>query len=222
MEKLVLFQDMDGPLVDLHAPWFDMYNKDYGDDLSANKITEWGVHKFVKFECGMRIYKYLQTPGLFSSAKPVPGAIDALKELHNSGDVDIYFLTDPLDIGSAYQEKIEWVRRYLPFIEGRRVIASPVKHLFKGHILHDDCGDHLTNFDGIRIAWDAPYNRGITVDYRLDQPSSRERWEFFVQVVKGLLSNEDYPRNYIVPSLTDKNSVPRTLLRGGKTCSKVE
>ena len=64
-----LLIDMDSVICDLMTDWHNQYNKDYCDSLSVEKLKCWESEKYVKPECGTKIYDYLDQPGLFLVAR---------------------------------------------------------------------------------------------------------------------------------------------------------
>lgn len=86
--------------------------------------------------------------GFFSRLKPIPGALEALKELEVY--YDIYILTRPsIKNIHSYSEKAEWVEKYLGEEYLERLILCPDKSLVKGDFLVDDW-DHngQADFEG--------------------------------------------------------------------------
>jgi 5'(3')-deoxyribonucleotidase len=86
--------------------------------------------------------------GFFSRLKPIPGALEALKELEVH--YDIYILTRPsIKNIHSYSEKAEWVEKYLGEDYLERLILCPDKSLVKGDFLVDDW-DHngQADFEG--------------------------------------------------------------------------
>jgi 5'(3')-deoxyribonucleotidase len=78
-----------------------------------------------------------ETPGLFALMQPMPGAIEAYREL--SELFDTYILsTAPWENPSAWSDKLEWVKRHLGAPAHKRLILSHNKHLNAGHYLVDD------------------------------------------------------------------------------------
>lgn len=80
-------------------------------------------------------------PGIFALMDPMPGAIEAVREL--AALFDVYVLsTAPWDNPSAWQDKVAWVRDQ--FGAGpesplyKRLILSHHKHLNRGEFLVDD------------------------------------------------------------------------------------
>ena len=86
-----------------------------------------------------------ELPGLFALMPPMPGALDAYREL--SGLFDTYILsTAPWGNPSAWQHKVEWVHMHLGRDAGtpayKRLILSHHKNLNRGDFLVDDRPNH--------------------------------------------------------------------------------
>lgn len=82
-----------------------------------------------------------EMPGVFALMPPVPGALEAFREL--SGLFDTYILsTAPWLNPSAWQHKLEWVQLHIGIDEGtpayKRLILSHHKNLNRGDFLVDD------------------------------------------------------------------------------------
>lgn len=95
-------------------------------------------------------------PGFFRSLKPIKGAIEAYRKLHEVYDVYILSAaswTNP----TACAEKIEWVNEYLSEAY-KRVIFSHNKQLCQGDFLIDDrakCGSDRFEGQWIQFGTDA-------------------------------------------------------------------
>ena len=115
MNKKVLYIDMDNVLVDFPsgiAKISDDLKKEYEDRLD-------------------------EVPGIFDLMDPIPGALEAYKEL--SELFDTYILsTSPWNNSSAWRHKVEWVHRYLYDEAYKRLILSHHKNLLRGDYLIDD------------------------------------------------------------------------------------
>jgi 5'(3')-deoxyribonucleotidase len=76
-------------------------------------------------------------PGIFSMMEPMPGAIEAFKEL--SEMYDTYILsTAPWENPSAWSDKLLWVKKYIGEKAYKRLILSHHKNLNDGAFLVDD------------------------------------------------------------------------------------
>lgn len=157
-----LLIDMDSVIVDLMTEWHNRYNRDYGDDLSVDRLQCWETEKYVKPECGIKIYDYLDEPGLFRHLKPLPHALEVLERL--SRDYDILIVTSSRT--GAYTEKELWVEEHLPFIGRHNLIFSHRKDMICGDVLFDDAPHNLEAFRAtgrLAVAMDYPYNRTVDV-----------------------------------------------------------
>lgn len=102
-----------------------------------------------------------ELPGLFALMPPVPGALEAFREL--SAVFDTYILsTAPWGNPSAWQHKVEWVHVHLGIDRGtpayKRLILSHHKHLNAGDFLIDDRPGHngADRFGGEVIPFGSP------------------------------------------------------------------
>ncbi len=89
-----------------------------------------------------------EIPGIFGKMKPLPGAIDAYRELAEL--FDTYILsTAPWENPSAWSDKLEWVKKYLGDVALKRLIISHHKELNCGDYLIDDRSKNgADNFKG--------------------------------------------------------------------------
>lgn len=89
-----------------------------------------------------------EVPGIFAQMKPMPGAIEAMHELHKH--FDLYILsTAPWNNPSAWSDKLKWVTTHLDNIFHKRLIITHCKNLCKGEYLIDDRGKNgASEFEG--------------------------------------------------------------------------
>ena len=114
-KKKTLYIDMDNVLVDFQSGI---------DRLSLQFQTE--------FENRLD-----EVPGIFGLMKPIPGAIEAYKQL--SLKFDTYILsTAPWENPLAWNDKLIWVKKNLGDIAYKRLILSHHKNLLRGDFLVDD------------------------------------------------------------------------------------
>lgn len=107
-----VFVDMDGVIVG-----FDGYMVDRG--MTADEVK--------------------RTPGAYRDMQPIPGAIDAVRELIAQG-WDVWIATKPpTGIPEAYSEKVAWIMEHLPELV-RKIVITHDKGLLgdEGDYLIDD------------------------------------------------------------------------------------
>jgi len=157
-----LLIDMDSVICDLMSPWHKRYNEDFNDNLTIERLKCWDSAKYVKPECGEKIYDYLYEPGLFLNLKEIPNAIEVLRRL--SEKYEILIVTS--SVSTAFAEKEQWVEKHLPFIGKKNIVFTHRKEMVRGDLLFDDAPHNLESFKTtgrIAIAMDYPYNRMVNV-----------------------------------------------------------
>jgi len=157
MQKIALI-DADGVTIGLLSEWLNLYNIDYGDNLSPNDITAWELDRFVKPECGKKIYKYLEYPNLYDNAKLLPHAATNIKLLRYWGIKVVFLSAGIYCIGKYNLRK----REGLIQSESEMIVASD-KSLVRGDFMIDDYHKNIDAFyecnpNGIGILYNAPYN----------------------------------------------------------------
>lgn len=152
--KIIAF-DIDSVLAEIMEPWLDRYNKDYGDNLTQDKIINWEINVFCKPECGHHIFDYL-TPDLYDITKPIPGAIEAVRFAKTRGRV--IFVTS-----AAYSpgRKFAWLQDHGFFPKEHDYVECRDKSLIKADIMIDDYEINLAGFEQ-GILFDQPWNRHAT------------------------------------------------------------
>lgn len=183
-EKPLVCFDLDGVVADLVSKWLAHYNRDWADNLTPADITAWEWDRFVKPECGKRIYHYLSRPGFFADLAPLPGAIDGLRQLHERAEIVVLSASPQ----NALRDKWRWVEKHVPFLKRRNIILTYRKDLVRADVHIDDAPKNLTRFAGIRALFDYPYNRDFHAAWRVDGWQEFAPW--FAEV---LATGPDYP-----------------------------
>ena len=95
-------------------------------------------------------------PDIFSLMEPMPGAVEAFKEL--SEKFDTYILsTSPWANPSAWSDKLIWVKNYLGPSANKRLILSHHKNLNAGDFLIDDrIKNGVNEFKGEHLHFGTP------------------------------------------------------------------
>ncbi len=197
-KKLTILIDMDSITCDLMEAWLGKYNEDYNDNVTIDDIKSWDTHKYVKKECGRRMYRYL-TSDLYTRLKPLPGAIDAITYLRKKHHV-VWVTAAPS--GSA-DAKVQWIKDHFPGAKKNDVCICDQKHLVKGDIFIDDSPSNIRNY---KKAWPGakamtiayPYNEEVAhlTDVRAGSWKDTEAaWKAFVTSIDNLAIQVDmgYP-----------------------------
>lgn len=160
MDKQSFGIDLDSTLNCHDEYWISRYNKDYNDNLCREDMTQWGISKYVKPECGNKIDDYLLEPNFFRYLKVKPYAQEVTKWL--SQYFNLFVVTAYLPITCL--DKAEWIGEYFPHIPQKNIIFCNNKGLVHTKFLVDDGGHniidyHNSNKSGLSIVFDAPWNR---------------------------------------------------------------
>lgn len=183
MNKNIII-DIDGVLADLHKVWLPPYNKTYKDNMTKDQITEWGMHKLVKPECGVKIYDYLRDPDLYENCPEIEGALDGVKEIRAMGFA-------PLFVSSGFHlGKMRWMYNH-GFTHGdwfndMELVQAADKYVFINHADYI-IDDYHKNLEGYRfpICFDQPWNK----EYRGHRAYN---WEGVVTMLQEKLSERVY------------------------------
>jgi 5'-nucleotidase len=153
---LDIIVDIDDTIADLLTVWLSRYNADYNDHLTRDDITAWDLTKFVKPECGVKIYDYLKDEHIYDEIEPIPGALMGVTRLRGMGH-HILFVT-----ANIHREKWEWLKRH-GFLSktwtSQDYICCFDKHLIKADAIIDDKPETVDRFPGLAILFDRPHNQ---------------------------------------------------------------
>lgn len=155
MPKPVLLFDLDGICCNLMKKWLATYNRDYHDHLTEAEIVTWDWDRYVKPECGKRIYHYLNRPGFFADLEPIDGCVESLHRLSHICEL-VVVTASPRE---ACADKMAWVRKHLPMVPKGNVVITYRKDLVRGDFMFDDAPRNLEHHPATRILMDYPYNR---------------------------------------------------------------
>lgn len=157
--NLIAICDVDGVVADLHDTWCELYNSDYDDDLTPEKIHCWDMTRCVKPECGEKIFKYLEIPTLYNMVQPIPGALEGVNRLRSMGYRVVFTTATGIHQSG---KKLEWLEKhgFLELTHGgsKDYIEARDKSLIRGSLMIDDGLHNLKGFEGIRILFAQPHN----------------------------------------------------------------
>jgi len=120
LKKKIIYIDMDGVLVDFNQALEDWFEK----------------HPHLK-------ERYKDNPdhiqGIFRNPKPIDGAIEAVKKLHESGKYELFIATSaPWGNPMSLSDKRFWIEDYFGEMFHKRLFTTHRKDLLVGDYLIDD------------------------------------------------------------------------------------
>lgn len=171
--------DIDGVVCDLHTQWLSLYNFEYNDNLESKSVTHWDLHKFVKPECGMKIYSYLENAHIYDMVKPVNGALEGIINLRLAGNKIIY--ATKISKGHAMRKK-EWLEQW-GFLDKSDQYVESENHDKGGLEADIMIDDYIKNFDGFlgkKILFSQPWNLSIEDGFNFRADSWEEVTDFII------------------------------------------
>ncbi len=144
MRDFIIGVDVDDVVADLLGPWLARYNARFNDSVKLEDVIEWDVTKFVKPECGQKIFELID-PSVYEEVSPLPGALETVTELRKLGRV--VFIT----AGNA-DAKQRWLVKH-GFLNGDRAslhdyVSCTDKALINADVLIDDHVKNIEAFPG--------------------------------------------------------------------------
>jgi 5'(3')-deoxyribonucleotidase len=175
---MIIACDGDGVVCGLHEPWLRRYNRDYNDSLTIDKWISWDVHKYVKPECGKKIYDYLTAPDLYDDVQPIAGSLEGIRAIRAMGH-EVVFVT--ACTWGMTDQKARWFIRH-GFCTDVGVMLPPDfvpiddKLKIDAHLLIDDRADTIRNWVNKKrqraILFEYPWNASLLTD----MPSTFWSW----------------------------------------------
>lgn len=159
---MIIRVDVDDVCCRLVEAWLARYNKDWSDDLSIGAITDWDFTRFVKPDCGKRIYDYL-TNFQYTDVKEVPGARAGVWKLRDAGH-KVIFVTS----GFSFS-KVEWLYNHKFLLRGHDLLHAPDvifandKSVIKSDIVIDDGWHNIQDLSKSVVftrPWNTKYDAG--------------------------------------------------------------
>lgn len=161
--KETLCIDMDNTLNKLWISFYDELKKTTGidkvlsrDELFYYRLT-YNIDQLNKNDWFYTTSNVFNKSGFWLNI-PAYEDISIIEKLIEN--FNVYILTKPwLHSSTCIQEKLEWIKKYLPFFDLNNVIFTGHKHLVRFDYLIDDAPDYMKINDSKIIAMDYPYNR---------------------------------------------------------------
>ena len=179
---MIVMCDIDGILNNLVEKTLELYNSRSGKNIQVSDITTYNFFDCLPYEDAQSIISLFQEKPLWDSLKPLSGSQNVIKQLIKKGhQVYLATATDPIN----FEWKIEWLKKYFPFIPSDNVIRIIDKSLLKCDVLIDDSLDNLISVFCERITLDYPWNQNTSKDYAYDIKRAHS-WNDIVDIINNI------------------------------------
>ncbi|XP_076399827.1 5'(3')-deoxyribonucleotidase, cytosolic type isoform X2 [Peromyscus maniculatus bairdii] len=136
--------DMDGVLADFESGLLQGFRRRFPGDPHVPLEQRRGFlaseqYRALRPDLEEKLASVYEAPGFFLNLEPVPGAVDALREMNALQDTEVFICTSPLrKYDHCVGEKYRWVEQNLgpEFVE--RIILTRDKTVVMGDLLIDD------------------------------------------------------------------------------------
>jgi 5'(3')-deoxyribonucleotidase len=164
--------DMDNVIVDIESQYIDWYFRQFGVLIPRQDLV--GKPETKGFPDPDAVYGFLYSPGFFRTAKPLPGAVQAVQQLADS--FEVYIVSAAMEFPQSLNEKYEWLREHLPFISWKNIVFCGDKRVIGTDYMIDDHVKNLDSFRGTGLLFTACHNVNIDRHTRLHDWLHALRW----------------------------------------------
>ena len=173
---MIIGIDFDGVMNCMLETWLKWLNTRHGLSVKFEDVLDWKLGKCYPMLTDDELFAPLHFADFWSEVDAQKDAPEILEKLLQDGH-QIYVITSThYDTLSAKLKNCLF--KHFPFLKKENIIITYNKSLINCDLLLDDAEHNLVDFKGIRVLFDAPYNRNSTVaDFRVDS------WEDFYKLI---------------------------------------
>lgn len=176
---MILGIDFDGVMNDMLDTWVTALNDAYGTSVATDDIQHWEMKKAFPNLTEDELFAPLHLADFWDQVAVKYEAPEVLSKLIIEGHRIYVVTTTHYDTVKAKFTKCLF--KHFPFLSHHNIIITYNKSLINCDLLLDDAEHNLIDFKGIRVLFDAPYNKHATAqDYRVSS------WKEFYILVNGL------------------------------------
>lgn len=148
--------DMDEVMADTMARYLELYNGDFGMELTPAHFHGHHFFDVIEPEHRSRALEYFSREDFFADIPVMPGSAAVVGELNDK--YEVFITTAAMDVPCSFNAKFGWLQRHFPFISPSRIVFCGDKSIIAADYMIDDNVRHLGNFRGEAILYTAPHN----------------------------------------------------------------
>lgn len=167
----IILVDQDGPLADFEQGFLAAWQREFPSELFVP--IEERKSRFVDQDYPLHLRPKVQwlihQPGFYFNLPPTEGAIEAVFQIQESKEYDLWICTTPLPAyNPCVLEKYRWVEKHLGRDFTRKMISTRDKTLIRGHFLVDDNPQIEGSLppEWEHLVFDYPQNRNVAQEKR--------------------------------------------------------
>jgi 5'-nucleotidase len=180
LHNCVVGVDVDEVCAHTLEVWLRRYNRAYADSLVIADITDWDLRKFVRPECGAKIFDILTEKDFYEEVAPMEGFAEGVKSLRDANATVVYVSSC---VPRTLDQKMEWLSIHDPNMKWQDVILCYHKNLLRLDVLIDDAPKNLN--DAPRgtstVRFRMPYNTGVAATEHVSN------WDNILDVVEDAI-----------------------------------
>lgn len=156
---MIIAVDVDNTICNLQEAVINLFNERNGSNYTTSDFNAYTVENVLPLKEAVIMKQMYSESNIYDFVWPLDGSRDALQKLINEGH-QVYLVTDAAP--ENYNEKIDWIRHFFPFIDLSHIVSMKHKHLFKCDVMVEDnvqnliAGQHYE-----RICLNYPWNKQI-------------------------------------------------------------
>jgi 5'(3')-deoxyribonucleotidase len=158
--------DMDEVVADTMSRYLDLYNADFGFDLTRDHFHGRRVFEVIDPAHIARARAYFEREDFFAEIPVMPGSQEVIRELCEH--YEIFITTAAMDVPCSFSAKYQWLQRHFPFVPPKRIVFCGDKSIIAADFMLDDDPKHFRRFGGEGIIYTAPHNVHETRFRRVD------------------------------------------------------
>ena len=170
---MIIVCDVDGVLNNIMDTTIDIYNKTYASHYTLKDITTYNLENCLDKNVAEQMKDIFKNPSVWDYVKPVKGAQDGIEKLIREGH-QVYLVTNHAP--DTYKEKVEWIKRFFPFVDASKIVCMQDKWLLRADIMIEDCMQTLLA---------KPHYYRVLMDHPWNQPSKYGDWVYDIYRCKN-------------------------------------
>jgi 5'(3')-deoxyribonucleotidase len=151
--------DMDEVIADTLAKHVDLYNAEFGDNVTADGLRGKKLRDAVAEEHAEKLETFLVAEDFFGDLEVMPDSQRVVSELMER--YEIFITTAAMEVPTSFAAKFRWLEEHFPFVPASNVVFCGDKSIIRADYLIDDNARHFRNFAGQGVLYAAPHNAHV-------------------------------------------------------------